>query len=98
TTINLSHLVDESYHPLIVIEHEGIDGNSLTSTTLGLKQGLLFSIRTRKGKLPPAKTFLIPNGRATVGNHNDLLVNATMPGQELARQHQAVRHIGPFLV
>ena len=44
-------------------------------------------------ELPATLTFFIPDGRATIGNHDDLLVDATMTRQQLARQHQAMRHI-----
>ena len=96
-TIDLRHLVNKSHHPAIILEHEGIDSDAIACAALRFEQRLLLGEGVwRIAELPA--TILIPDGRPTIGYHDDLLVDSVMAREELARKHQPVRHVGARVV
>jgi len=94
--VDFGHLVDEGDHPVVVVEHEGVVGEGVAGSALNLQEGLLLGFWAGKGELPDA--VFVPDGWSAIGNHDDLLVDATVFGQELACEHEAVSHVGALLV
>src|SRR4030095_225603 len=91
--VDAGQLLDELREHPALLEHERVDGDALARAALDFLQRLLERAPCRRIGEVRLQAFHV-GGRLAVGDHDDLLVAALLPPQELPRELEAVVHVG----
>src|SRR5437660_5077172 len=91
--VDAGQLLDELRQHPALLEHERVDRDPLARAALDFLQRLL-ERAPRRGIGKVGFEALHVGGRLAFGDHDDLLVAALLPPQELAGELEAVMHVG----